>query len=150
MDATNTIQRVIDSNYRLAALETGESERLLALFKRITLTTGRAVYHWMPTSGLYRLGVDHILIPRTQAPGDVLAYIAASRHYGIYLLEQFDDALAKNSIQRALMEISERDDTIRRLVILMGENLELPAPELRRRTAIIRHNVRPRERSEAT
>jgi hypothetical protein len=150
MDATNTIQHVIDSNYRLAALETGESDRLVALFKRIALTTGRAVYHWLPASGLYRLGVDHILIPRTQAPADVLAYILHSRHYGIYLLQHFDEALAKNSVQRTLLEIGELDDSIRRLVIMVGDNLEMPTPELKRRTATIRHNVRPREHSEIT
>lgn len=144
MEATRTIERVIDSNYRLAALETKEPDRLVALFKRLTLTTGRAIYHWSPDSGLYRLGVDHILIPRTRAPADVLSYVNASRHYGIYLLERFDDALPKQSVRRVLAEICERDDDVRRLVVLVGERLELP-DELRGRIAAIRHNVRPRQ-----
>lgn len=146
MDATRTLQRVIDSNYRLAALETGETERLLALFKRLTLTTGRAVYHWNGESGLYRLGVEHIFIPRTRAPAEVLAYIAASRHYGIYLLQDFADALPRASVQRSLHEIHAKDDGVRRLVLVVGENIEIP-DGLRGRTAVIRHNVRARQQA---
>lgn len=146
MDATRTLQRVIDSNYRIAALETGETERLLALFKRLTLTTGRAVYHWTADSGLYRLGVEHIFIPRTRAPSEVLSYINASRHYGIYLLQDFADALPKASVQRALHEIHARDDDVRRLVLVVGENIEIPEG-LRGRTAMIRHNVRAKQQA---
>jgi len=146
MDATRTLQRVIDSNYRIAALETGETERLLALFKRLTLTTGRAVYHWTGDSGLYRLGVEHIFIPRTRAPSEVLSYISASRHYGIYLLQDFANALPKASVQRALHEIHARDDDVRRLGLVLGGSIEMPEG-LRGRTAMIRHNVRPKARA---
>lgn len=143
MDATRTLQRIIDSNYRLAALETPEIERLLALFKRLTLSTGRAVYHWTRDNGLYRLGIEHIFIPRTRAPADVLAYVSASRHYGIYLLDGFNGALGRASIQRTLSDLSELDDDVRRLVILIGTQLDIPQ-SLRPRVAVVRHNVRAR------
>jgi hypothetical protein len=132
MDATRMLQRVIDSRYRLAALETTEGDRILGVFKRLTLTTGRAVYHWTPENGLYRLGIEHIFIPRTRAPADVLSYIAASRHYGIYLLYGFNNAL-----------INSADDNVRRLVIMVGEQVDIPQT-LRKDVAMIRHNVRPR------
>lgn len=143
MDATRTLQRIIDSNYRLAALDTPEIDRLLALFKRLTLSTGRAVYHWTRDNGLYRLGIEHIFIPRTRAPADVLAYISASRHYGIYLLDGFHSALGRASIQRTLADISGLDDDVRRLVVLIGDRLEIP-PSLQPRVAMVRHNVRAR------
>lgn len=143
MDAINTLQRLIDSKYRVAALKTQESARLLALFKRYSLTTGQAVYDWTPGSGLYRVGVEHIFIPRTRSPADVLAYITASRHYGIYLLRGFESALAKPSIQKALCDLDNTDDSIRCLVLLIGEYPHLPAA-LQSRIATIRHNVRER------
>lgn len=143
MEATSTIQRIIDSDYRLAVLDTAEADRLVALFKRLTLTTGRAVYHWTPGSGLCRLGVEHIFIPRTQGPAELLAYVSASRHYGIYLLQHFQDALARASIQRSLEVINQRDDGVRRLVIMMGNGLCAPQG-LEDQVAVIRHNIRPR------
>ncbi|MGD8428846.1 MAG: hypothetical protein PVH31_00435 [Ectothiorhodospiraceae bacterium] len=143
MDATRMLQRVIDSRYRLAALETTEGDRILGVFKRLTLTTGRAVYHWTPENGLYRLGIEHIFIPRTRAPADVLSYIAASRHYGIYLLYGFNNALTKASLQRQLSTINSADDNVRRLVIMVGEQVDIPQT-LRKDVAMIRHNVRPR------
>ena len=136
------LQRVIDSKYRLAALETGEGSRLLSVFKRLTLTTGRAVYHWNPENGLYRLGIEHIFIPRTRVPADVLSYIAASRHYGIYLLYDFEHHLRKASVQRQLKTINQTEDDVRRLVIMVGNSVEIP-DTLRRNVAMIRHNVRP-------
>lgn len=141
MDATNTLQRLIDSKYRVVALKTQETDRLLALFKRYSLTTGQAVYDWTPGSGLYRVGVEHIFIPQTRSPADVLAYITASRHYGIYLLRGFEPALAKPSIQKALCDLGGTGDNIRQLVLLIGEYPHLPEA-LRSRIPTIRHNVR--------
>lgn len=143
MDVTNTLERVLDSTYRIAALQTQETDRLIALFKRYALTTGQPVYDWTPQGGLYRIGVEHIFIPRTRTPTDVLAYIAASRHYGIYLLREFESALAKPSIQNTLCSLSDINDGIRRLVLLMGTYPQLP-PVLQGRIATIRHNVRER------
>lgn len=146
MDATGTLQRVIDSDVNIAILDTPETDRVLSLFKRLTLTTGRAVYDWTPDNGLYRLGIEHIFIPRTRAPADVIAYIAASRHYGIYLLRDFETALAKPSIQQALNTISAKDDGVRRLVILVGESLRLP-DGINGRVARVRQNVKERRRT---
>lgn len=141
MDAINTLQRVLDSKYRVAAIKTQETDRLLVLFKRYSLTTGQAVYDWTSWSGLYRVGVEHIFIPRTRTPVDVLAYIAASRHHGIYLLREFEPALGKPSIQKILYNLCDLDHKIPRLVLLIGEYLHIP-PALQERIATIRHNVR--------
>lgn len=143
MDATNMLQRVIDSQYRIAALKTQEADRLLALFKRYSLTTGQTVYDWTSRGGLYRIGAEHIFIPRTRAPKDVLAYIAASHHYSIYLLRGFEPALAKPSIQQALCRLCDADG-IQCLVLLIGEYASIPAA-LQGRIATIRHNVRERD-----
>lgn len=141
MDATNTLQQIIDSTNRIAALKTQETDRLLALFKRYSLTTGQAVYDWTSQSGLYRIGVEHIFIPHTRTPADVLAYIAASRHYGIYLLREFEPALTKPSIQGRLCSLCDIDDGIRRLVLLIGAYSHLPEA-LQGRITAVRHNVR--------
>jgi len=125
MDAANLTQRLLAADYRLAALETGETDRLLGLFKRLTLNSGQAVYHWSSDIGIYRLGVEHIFIPRTRMAGDALNYVAASRHYGIYLFGGFSGMLGKGSIQRTLLEIATRQDNVPRLILFMAPRIDI-------------------------
>jgi hypothetical protein len=127
MQASQSLEQVISSDRRIALLETQEAAHYLTLFKRLTLTSGRAVYDWNPESGLYRLGIEHIFIPRTRTPADVLAYIASSRHYGVYLLRDIGTSLDTPSVQRQLLKLLEKQDGIKRLVFMLGENLALPA-----------------------
>lgn len=140
MDAVRILQRIIESDYPMAAFQTSEPERVLGTFKRLTMTTGQAIYHWQPDNGLYRLGAEHILIPRTRAPSDVLSYIAAARHYGVYLMEGFETALTRVSVQRQIQQITASDDGIRRLMLFMGDQINLPE-SLRPEAAIVRQNA---------
>lgn len=139
-----SLSNVIESDFRLAALETEQPERLFEVFKRLTLTTGRAVYGWSPDDGLYRLGTERIFIPQTRSIGDAISYIAASRHYGIYLLRDMGDALQKPSIQRALERVVNKDDSVRRLVIMLDEQVQVPEA-LHGHVVRIRHSVQGRE-----
>ncbi|MCC5857961.1 MAG: hypothetical protein JJT90_07390 [Ectothiorhodospiraceae bacterium] len=139
-----SLANVIESDFRLAALETASPERVFDVFKRLTLTTGRAVYGWSPDNGLYRLGTERIFIPQTRSVGDALSYIAASRHYGIYLMQNLGDSLSKPSVQRAVKRILEKQDSIRRLVIMVDDSCQVPA-ELRPYVARIRHSTGKRQ-----
>lgn len=121
------LEQIIESSYKIAVLETADPQQLAAYMKRLTLTTGRAVYDWSAEHGLYRLGIEHIFIPRTRAPVDVLSYITSSRHYGIYLLRGFHDALQRPAVERQLLKLIEKQDNVRRLVCLVGNAIRLPA-----------------------
>lgn len=143
MEENINMQKLIESGYRIALLNSAEPERVVSVFKRFTLTTGRAVYDWSPEHGLYRLGIEHIFIPRTRSPADALAYVLSSRHYGVYLLRGFKEAMAKRSIQRLLLQIAEKDDGVRRLLMVLGEEIEIPTA-LQGHAVRLRHNVKPR------
>lgn len=134
-----SLNKVIDSEFRLAILDTETPDRVVDAFKRLTLTTGRAVYGWSPNDGLYRLGTERIFIPHTRSLVDALGYVAASRHYGIYLVRDFQDGLGKPSVQRAFQRILEKDDDVRRLVLLVGTDVALPEA-LKGQFARIRHS----------
>ncbi len=127
MEERQNLEQVIDSDFRIAVVDTSEPDQLLAHFKRLSLTTGRAVYDWSAEHGLYRLGIEHIFIPRTRTPGDVLAYITSSRHFGIYLLRDFGGALDKPTVERQLAKFLEKQDGIRRLIVLFGTDVRVPA-----------------------
>ncbi len=135
-----SLHKVVDSEFRLAVLETTEPDRVVEAFKRLTLTTGRAVYGWSPNDGLYRLGTERIFIPHTRSLTDALGYVAASRHYGIYLVRDFHNALEKPSVQRAFQRILAKDDDVRRLVLMLGSEVTIPEA-LRGQLARIRHNT---------
>lgn len=139
-----SLANVIDSEFRLAVLETAQPERLFDVFKRLTLTTGRAVYGWSPNDGLYRLGTERIFIPQTRSIGDALSYIAVSRHYGIYLLRDMGGALKKPGIRRALDSILNKEDNTRRLVIMLDTEMGVPE-DLHKFVVRIRHSVQGKE-----
>ncbi len=140
MEEISSLEQLIESEHRVALIETASAEPIFEQFKRIALTTGRAIYGWNPEHGLYRLGVSHIFIPRTRTPVDVLAYISSSRHYGVYLLNDFGDALAKPAVQRQLQNIVEKADNVRRLVILTGQRMQ-PGSELAPHVVRLRHQA---------
>jgi hypothetical protein len=127
MDEKQNLEQIIDSDYGVAVLDTANPLELVSHLKRLTLTTGRAVYDWSSENGLYRLGIEHIFIPRTRTPVDVLAYITSSRHYGIYLLRDFNEALSRPAVERQLLKLLEKKDGVRRLVCLIGKANQLPA-----------------------
>lgn len=140
MSGTFNLSRIIDSDFRIAALETPSPDAILDVFKRLTLSTGRAIYGWSPENGLYRLGTERIFIPHTRSVSDAIRYVAASRHYGIYVLKDMAEALANPSIQRGLERLLQRDDSIRRLLIMMDEKITIPE-RLTGQVVRIRHQV---------
>ncbi|MDZ7810067.1 MAG: hypothetical protein U5L11_07775 [Arhodomonas sp.] len=146
MDAAGIVDKVLESGYRLARIETGQPERLVAVFRRLPQESGRSVYHWRPGCGLSRLAVEPILIPRTQTPPDAIAYIRASRHPGVYLLEGFGGALERPSIAGQLAEFATGEEVAGVLILLIGEYLPLPEA-LRPQVATIRQNPRPSRRN---
>lgn len=127
MDDALKLTQLLDSELSVAAVQGAEAQTLLGAFKRLSLTTGQAVYNWTPSNGLYRLGAEHILIPRTRQPVDVLSYVLSSRHYGVYLLHEMAEHLSKAPVQSLLKRIVAKDDGIRRLVLLLDEHVEIPA-----------------------
>jgi len=127
MDEKQNFEQVIESSHRIAVIETADQLGLVAYLKHLTLTSGRAIYDWSAEHGLYRLGIEHIFIPRTRSPVDVLAYITSSRHYGVYLLRDFNAALARPAVERQLLKLLEKQDDVRRLVCFAGQAVQLPA-----------------------
>jgi hypothetical protein len=69
----------------------------------------------------------------------VVAYIKAAKHYGVYLLEGFESALSRQSIQGEIHTIVQRDDDVRRLMLFMGDTVTIPEP-LKPYAAIVRQN----------
>lgn len=127
MDELRYIEQLVDSDFKLAAVDTSNPQRIVSLFGKLSRVSGKAVYLWSEQEGLYRLGAEHVVIPQTRRPEDVLDYVLSSIHYGIYLLPMNNEALKDFRVAEALKRVATtNNDRTRRLVVLLGHGLELP------------------------
>lgn len=126
MSCINTLQKLADSAYQLACIETDKPFRMRELFQRFSTETGCAVYEWIEDSGLRRIGFEHISIPKTRTPADVFSYIATARHYGIYLFAKSSSHFNLKDVEKTIVKIQQSEDGIRRLVVLLDNDVSLP------------------------
>lgn len=127
MTCISTLQKIADSSYTLAGIESDKPFRIRELFHRFSIETGCAVYEWIEDIGLRRIGFEHISIPKTRTPEDVLAYILTARHFGIYLFSEFSANMGSKEMRRLMLQINAKDDGVRRLLVLLEDDISIPA-----------------------
>ena len=136
------IEQRVQADFRLIAIETTTPERVMEMFRSFSQRTGKAVYHWTAEEGMFRLGgFEHIIIPHTRHPADVLDYIASNNLYGVYLLRRVMAALEDKCCIAGLRRIAALQDGTSRLVVLLDEKITLP-PELQNLSAHVKHGLR--------
>ncbi len=126
MANVSAIQKLVQSKYQLAAIETNDSSRIKELLLEFSIKMGGALYYWSVNNGLYRLGMNHILIPRTETAIKAINYISNSNHFGIYLFEDYQEYFNKENINIMLLKVAAKDDNIRRLIVFAGKELTIP------------------------
>lgn len=126
MDEMQPIDALINSDTRLAAVETGSHDRIIEWLRKMFTKTGRASYIWTAQDGLRRIAVEHILIPNTLRPLDVMEHILASNHFGIYLLHNFQAGLSDPKVCARLEQQITDTGSTRKLVLLLGTRHQLP------------------------
>ena len=126
MDPIETIERIIESRFRIAALATHSPERARRVFEELARRTGRAVYVWEHDVGLQRLGGAYEPIPSTGSLRGALDYVASTVHFGVYLLPGVRAELGDPRIEDGLWRIVRGPERTRRLVVLMDQDPALP------------------------
>ncbi|HHQ41721.1 MAG TPA: hypothetical protein ENK20_05475 [Chromatiales bacterium] len=126
MDPIQTIEQIIESRFRIAALATRRPERAREVFERMARFTGRAVYLWERGTGLQRLAGAYEPIPGTGTLRGALDYIASTVHFGVYLIPDVQAELGDPRIEERLWRIARGPERARRLVVLMDEDPALP------------------------
>ncbi|HKK06301.1 MAG TPA: hypothetical protein VKA50_10675 [Gammaproteobacteria bacterium] len=140
MDYLSQFEKILEGNYRIISLETYDIERMIDMFTRLSRFTNKAIYQWQPEQGMHRIGANHIIIPRTQDPKNVLEHIDASTHFGVFILRDFNEALTHKENVGLLNHIATAGDT-HRVVVLLSEHVELPEA-LKPYTLRSRHQLR--------
>jgi len=140
MDYISQFEKILDSNYRLIAMESYDVERIIDVFTRLTRFTNKAIYQWLPNQGMHRIGASHIIIPRTQSAKNVLEHVDNSPHYGVFVLRDFNAAMQDKECLALLKRIMA-PSAAHKVIVLLGETVELPA-ELKPFTLRSRHQLR--------
>lgn len=126
MDAMQPIEALINSNARLAVIETDEPDRVVEWLRKQFSLTGQASYVWTAQQGLQRLAIEHIVIPGTRHPLDVLEHIRTSQHFGVYLLRDFHAGISDPKVCARLEQQISEVGTARKLLLLLGTKHRLP------------------------
>ena len=124
MNYLDQLDQMLDANFRLVSIETYDPERVTELFTQLSRFSSKAFYLWQSTQGLHRIGASHITIPRTTTARELLTHIEGSKHFGVYVLRDFNQSLEDDKNIQALMKIASGD--VSKVVVLLSDFIDLP------------------------
>jgi len=139
MDYLGQLEKILESKYRLVTMETYDTDRVVDLFTQLSRFSNKAFYMSQPNEGMHRLGAAHITIPRTQTAREQLDHIENTRHFGIYILRDFNYALDEKNIIAQLRDIATSPDP--KVIIFLSEFVDLPK-ELKPYTLRSKHQLK--------
>lgn len=139
MNYQNQLEQILDGDYRIVTIETYDVDRVIEIFTQLSRFSNKAYYKWAPNTGMHRIGTSHITIPRTKSTKEALQHIHNSKHYGIYILENFSNQLKGKATVEKLKQIATEDTP--KTVIILGELIDLPR-SLKSYTLRSKHQLR--------
>lgn len=124
MNYLDQLDQMLDANFRIVSIETYDPERVTDLFTQLSRFSNKAFYYWENEAGLHRIGASHIKIPRTGPARELLAHIDASKHFGVYILRDFNEHLENEKNIQNLLRIASGD--VNKVVVLLADFIKLP------------------------
>lgn len=124
MNYLDQLDQMLDANFRIVSIETYDPERVTDLFTQLSRFSNKAFYLWQSNQSLHRIGASHITIPRTATDRELLAHIESSKHFGIYVLRDFNQSLQDDKNVQALMKIASGE--VSKVVVLLSDFIDLP------------------------
>ena len=124
MNYLTQLEQMLESGYRLVAIETYDTDRVADLFTQLSRFSNKAYYISTPDASMYRIGASHIAIPRTQDPKDLLEHIDGSQHFGVFILRDFNSSLEDKENLKLLTKIAS--GKVDKVVLFLSESMELP------------------------
>jgi len=121
------LEKLIATDYKLITIETAATKETIRDFTAM-VREGKAIYAWKEDEGLYRLEASHIYIPKTKTPEMILKHIQKSKHYGVYLLVDFQQYISEPKLYNLAKQIS--DDKKSNKTIIFINNFSNYSPSL--------------------
>ncbi len=138
MDYLQHLESIIDSKHRLVTIESYDTERVKDLFVQLSRFSNKAYYIGNP-DGMHRIGASHIMIPRTRGAVEQLEHIRDSKHFGIYILQDFSEELEDKKVLSLLKDIATKGNP--KIVVMLSEYFDLPR-ELKPYTLRSKHQLK--------
>jgi hypothetical protein len=124
MNYLDQLDQMLDANFRIVSIETYDPERVANLFTQLSRFSNKAFYLWEDAEGLHRIGASHIKIPRTASARELLAHINSSKHFGVYILRDFNEWLNDEKNIQQILRIASGD--INKVIVLLSDFIDLP------------------------
>ncbi len=140
------INQIVNSGYPLAIIETGDSQRIMSMLTEYSIKRGGALYRWVKGEGIHRCGMNHILVPRTDTASRFLSYVNHASHFGIYMVDNFDEYLEDDSVQIELLRMAAKTDKIRRIIVVVTNEAKIPK-NLSRIIITVKHESSSKKRA---
>lgn len=125
MNYLDQLDQMLDANFRIVSIETYDPERVTDLFTQLSRFSNKAFYLWEQATGLHRIGASHIKIPRTVSAKELLDHIEGCKHFGVFILRDFNAALEDEKNIQYLMKIAAGE--INKVVVLLNDFIDLPS-----------------------
>ncbi|MGY3266276.1 AAA family ATPase [Lysobacter sp. HA35] len=130
MSELHDLVALIRANTPLIVIETRDEARVVELFRQALMQVWRELYRWSITEGLRRLDFDREDPPHI-APDATNTFQAMrdAEQRGVYVLFDMHPYLGYAGSQRMLRDLVQRRDCQPHVIVLVGQNVELP-PDL--------------------
>jgi len=123
---TRLVEDLMASSARVLVVHTPSSKAVIKEFRRVARLTGKSIYRYSESIGIYSLKDGDFVVPGSKRLPDALRYIQQSMHYGIYLLDNIAASLRQPNLG-LLRQLSRARAGNDRKVILVGTDLRIPA-----------------------
>jgi hypothetical protein len=120
----NPLEKMLGSGHRFITIESYEVDHICDLFLKLSRRNKTPYYIAQPDEAMHRLGAPHIAIPKTTLAKDLMAYIIASDHYGIYILRNYSEIFEDRTLIENIIKIVL--DDAHKVVVMIDENINLP------------------------
>lgn len=132
MQDLEDLNRVMQRQVPIIALESHEEARTLELITRLAIKRNQSLYQWTLTDGLRRTSFgEEADGPNTRKAIDALTYIKSKAGPGLYVMCDLHPFMDDASVVRLLKDIALQHEQQPKTLLLLSHALELP-PEIAR------------------
>lgn len=124
MEHLTQLENLLESGHRLITIETDKITRVGELLLELGRFSPKPYYFAEPQQAMYRVGVSHIGIPRTQDLNGLTQHIESSKHFGIFILSNYSDIFDDAEAVKRLSGIAS--STTPKVVVMIAQHFDIP------------------------
>jgi len=126
MQEMRDLELLFKSQTAIIVVESHEEQRVVEMFRKLSLRLGLSLSRWTVTTGLQRLERGRLPQKFNSQPTDVLQHIKSSDLPGIFLLLDFHPYLEDPVHTRLIREIAMNIKSTPRYLVFLSPHFEVP------------------------